>query len=163
VIRFSPARRTPGFGPCRWAEVESGDPLPPPRRLPRIALEEWLLRRKRIVLICVRPHLLRELLASIVETDPGVELAGDFDDCVDVVHTAIALEADFVVCDAQAASFEGAAELLRALPRAKLLTVLADGRQSFLYELRPHSIPLGEACPQTLLEAIHGVVPAAGG
>lgn len=45
-------------------------------------------------------------------------------------------------------------ELLAARPGMKVLTIRDDGRETFLYELRPFQVQLGQVSPQTLLEAI---------
>lgn len=48
----------------------------------------------------------------------------------------------------------GAPELLRRHPELRILTVEADGRQGFLWEMRPNREPLGELSPQVLLTAL---------
>ncbi len=45
-------------------------------------------------------------------------------------------------------------ELLRRRPWTHVLTIRGDGREAFLYQLRPVERALGEISPQTLLEAV---------
>ena len=51
-------------------------------------------------------------------------------------------------------------ELMGSRPRTKVLTLERNGRAAFLYELRPYAVPLGEASPSTLLDAVRGSAAA---
>lgn len=51
-------------------------------------------------------------------------------------------------------------ELVISHPQIKVLAVSGDGRGAFLYELRPHTTPLGEVSPQGLVDAIRAAVPS---
>lgn len=48
-------------------------------------------------------------------------------------------------------------ELLRRRPWMNVLTIRGDGREAFLYQLRPVERPLGEISPETLLDAVRAV------
>ena len=63
-------------------------------------------------------------------------------------------DADFVITGADVLRPDDVDALLEARPRMKVLAVVGDGRDAFLYELRPQKVPLGEVSPHTLLEAI---------
>jgi DNA-binding NarL/FixJ family response regulator len=45
-------------------------------------------------------------------------------------------------------------DLFASYPALKVLAVREDGRQGFLWELRPHRTPLGEISPTQLVEVI---------
>ena len=45
-------------------------------------------------------------------------------------------------------------DLLRHRPWINVLTIRSDGREAFLYQLRPVERALGEISPHTLLEAV---------
>jgi DNA-binding NarL/FixJ family response regulator len=47
-----------------------------------------------------------------------------------------------------------ACALLERHPRVKVLAVVADGRETLLYEFRPRRARLGELSPAALLEAV---------
>jgi hypothetical protein len=61
--------------------------------------------------------------------------------------------ADFVIMGAGPTPDEVGA-LLEEHPRLRMLSVVEDGREAFLYELRPTRTPLGELSPQTIVYAI---------
>ncbi len=50
----------------------------------------------------------------------------------------------------------GAIAPLYRWPRARLLTVQTNGRESVLYELQTHATSLGELSPEQLVHAIRG-------
>jgi hypothetical protein len=50
-------------------------------------------------------------------------------------------------------------ELLYECPRAKILATTSDGRGTFVRELRPNEVALGDLSPQNLLDAIRAVHP----
>ena len=54
----------------------------------------------------------------------------------------------------------GCSQLMKERPRTRVLTVERNGRAAFLYELRPYAVPLGEASPSTLLDAVRGTAAA---
>jgi hypothetical protein len=51
-------------------------------------------------------------------------------------------------------------ELLRRRPWMNVLALRGDGREAFLYQLRPVERPLGEVSPQTLLDAVRALAPS---
>jgi DNA-binding NarL/FixJ family response regulator len=112
------------------------------------------LDRTRIVLIDM-PRMLREIIREVVAAEPGAEVVAEFGEPVDLVPAVLAHRAGFVILGADLAAGE-VARLLDELPRTRVLGVADDGGQSFLYELRPHMVELGEISPERLLEAIRG-------
>jgi DNA-binding NarL/FixJ family response regulator len=44
--------------------------------------------------------------------------------------------------------------MLSAYPRLKVLAITDEGRESYLYELRPHEVALGQLSAATLLGAV---------
>jgi DNA-binding NarL/FixJ family response regulator len=99
----------------------------------------------------------REVIKEVVAGEHDMEIAAEFPDLEDLVQAADDANANFVIA---ATDLTGPAEvhrLLEARPWVKVLGISSDARQSFLYELRPQMVPLGEVSPQTLLEAIRTV------
>jgi hypothetical protein len=50
--------------------------------------------------------------------------------------------------------------LLEERPHVRALAIVEDGRRSFLFEMRPHRISLGELSPEALVSAVRS--PAIG-
>jgi len=46
--------------------------------------------------------------------------------------------------------------MLTARPNLKVLAITNQGRTSFLYELRPYELALGQLSPATLIHAVRG-------
>jgi DNA-binding NarL/FixJ family response regulator len=108
------------------------------------------------VLLAEMPRMLRELVEPVLATDPDIVVVGAVDSR-DALEVAVrALEADVVLVampsDEQAESY---ARLLFDAPRTTLLAITHDGRDAFLYALRPHKMPIGEVSRSGILAAIH--------
>jgi hypothetical protein len=56
---------------------------------------------------------------------------------------------------------ERALELLHEHPSMRVLTLADDGAETYVYELRPHRVLIGELSPAALLEAVLDVRKAA--
>jgi hypothetical protein len=63
-------------------------------------------------------------------------------------------EADVLILASEDRSLSLLREVLRARPLLKVLTVRNDGRDTSLFELRPHETDLGQVSPETLLTAV---------
>ena len=48
-------------------------------------------------------------------------------------------------------------ELFAADPRPRVLGIASEGREGFVYELRPYRMPIGELSPETLVNAVRRV------
>ena len=113
------------------------------------------MERKRIVLIDMSP-LLREIVREIIVREPDLEIVAEHD-TVDVGEAVERDEPDFVIVGADAASDGQVRSLVGARAGLRALEVHSDGKESVLYELRPHRIALGEISSDTLLRAIRAV------
>lgn len=56
---------------------------------------------------------------------------------------------------------ERALQLIHEYPRTRVLTLADDGAETYVYELRPHRVLIGELSPAALLEAVLDVRKAA--
>lgn len=100
------------------------------------------------------PGMLRDLVKTILATESTVRVIGEMDEPSPLIHE-LAIESDAVVLglhDSELPDF--GLRLLTAHPDTKFLGISSDGRTGFLYELRPHAIPLGELSPAVLVNAI---------
>ena len=50
------------------------------------------------------------------------------------------------------------ASLLRAHPSLRIFALEGDGRRAVMYELQPHTVPLGDVSPEGLIDAIRSTV-----
>lgn len=51
-------------------------------------------------------------------------------------------------------SIDQFAVLLRSHPALRIFALEGDGRRTVLYELQPHTVPLGDVSPEGLIDAI---------
>jgi hypothetical protein len=78
----------------------------------------------------------------------------------DIPAVAVAEEyqPDLLIAAVDDTQLEQFDEVLAIRPLMTVLAVAGDGRQSFLYRLRPFRERLGELSPETLLAAVRGLV-----
>jgi DNA-binding NarL/FixJ family response regulator len=111
------------------------------------------LERTRIVLIDMSP-LLREIVRETLAREPDLDVVAEHEAGVDVREAVEGQHADFVIVGSDASADEAVRSLVGADLGVRALELRADGRESVLYELRPHRVPLGEISPDTLLQTI---------
>jgi predicted RNA-binding protein YlqC (UPF0109 family) len=129
------------------------------RIIARLSSKEVALERVRIVLVGM-PEMLREITRNAIHDEPWAEIVAEYDAPVPISDAARANDANVVLVGD---SPEVDAEANGLLDDARQLAVLAltdDGRQTVLYELRPHKVPLGEISPGRLVDAIRTAVSA---
>jgi DNA-binding NarL/FixJ family response regulator len=113
------------------------------------------LERTRIVLIDMSP-LMREIVREVIAHEPDLEIVAEHE--VADVETAVErTHADFVIVGPDAASGERVCALVGASLGVRALEVHPDGKESVLYELRPHRVSLGEISADTVLRTIRAV------
>ena len=100
------------------------------------------------------PRMSRELVAGALLAEPAIVVATEFD----------AREPpDVAIVGGRhgEALPERALELLLEHPRMRVLTLADDGAATYVYELRPHRVLIGELSPAALLDAVLDVREAA--
>jgi DNA-binding NarL/FixJ family response regulator len=113
------------------------------------------LEQTRVVLIGM-PRMLREIVREVVWAEPDLAVVGEFND-QDAARQAIDAERATVVITAlEEAPHIDFAHLLSEHPHLRVVSLSADGSESFLCELRPHEQMLGELSPQALVAVIRG-------
>lgn len=106
------------------------------------------------ILLVGMPLMLRDIVKGILAAEPRVRIVGELDDGGSVVDQA-RVEADLAILGLRDSELpEIGVRLLTANPGTRLLGISSDGRKGFIYELRPHAIPLGELSPRVLVNAI---------
>jgi hypothetical protein len=99
--------------------------------------------RIRVAIVDV-PRMLRDIVESVVTRESDLEVVDSGTHEADVTIVGLA----------RAEDAQRYASLLYARPRHRVLALVADGREAYLYELRPHLAPLGAIAPDGLLAAI---------
>ncbi len=110
------------------------------------------MERTRIVLIDMSP-LLREIIREALVPEPDLEVVAEHEGPVDLRTAVEQNGADFVIFGADA-SDDSVQSLIAANSGVRAIEVSSDGRESVLYELRPHRVSLGEISSETLLRTI---------
>jgi hypothetical protein len=106
------------------------------------------------VLVHDMPAMLRDILRGVIAKEPDMELLGRTS-LLQRPRRSLPGEPDVVVgSTADQQNPAGAEEWLQKWPRARVLLVSPSGRESVLYELRPHATPLGELSPPELVRVI---------
>ncbi len=97
--------------------------------------------------------LLREIIREALVPEPDLEVVAEHEGPVDL-RTAVEQDgADFIIFGADA-SDDSVQSLIAANSGVRAIEVSSDGRESVLYELRPHRVSLGEISSETLLRTI---------
>lgn len=97
--------------------------------------------------------LLREIVREAIVREPDLDLVAEHDDAD--VRTAVEQDhPDFIIVGEDAAAEQDVRSLIAERRGLRALEVQSDGRESVLYELRPHRISLGEISADTLVRAI---------
>jgi len=101
--------------------------------------------------------MLGEITEAALMDEPDIELRSRPRDVRALARVLEEGGADVVILGSKR---KEAATLARSLltprRRVRLLAISDDGRASFMYELRPFEVPLGEVSPRGLLEAVRG-------
>lgn len=112
------------------------------------------MERTRIVLVDM-PPLLREIVRDTLAREPDLDVVAEHDPDVDVRSAVGETDVDFVIVGAEATTARmGVASVVGAQRGIRAIEVQSDGKESVLYELRPHRVSLGEMSPETLLRTI---------
>jgi DNA-binding NarL/FixJ family response regulator len=101
------------------------------------------------------PQMLCDILLYLTRQEPAVEVVERLDAGADVMSAAARVQPDVVMISAaDPIAHRTTRELLLAHPRARILTVSADGRDAHLEQLVPHRIVLHDVSPQELLDVM---------
>jgi DNA-binding NarL/FixJ family response regulator len=111
------------------------------------------LEQTRIVLVDM-PPLLREIVREATSREPDLEVVREHEAGADLRAAVEQDDPDFLIVGSAEATEATVDSLVTAGRRLRALEVRSDGRESVLYELRPHRVLLGEISPDTLLHTI---------
>lgn len=103
--------------------------------------------------------MLRDIFESTVDEQNDMKVVDILDSPRKLLQAAQQKRADVAIVGLEGAEVPHIwRDLLNKCPQMKVLAVAADGSRALLYELRPHKIPIGEASPDQLLDAIRDAV-----
>ena len=97
------------------------------------------------------PRMMREIVATVVGTEPDLVLVGEIDDHEALPARTNRTRPDLVIAGANPALARLSRQLLGDYPRLRILEVDVEGRRGYLYELSPRRKKLGELSPKSLL------------
>ena len=107
------------------------------------------------VLIIDLPTMLREIVRETVAAEPDMVLVGELPMETTIAEGARAADPGVVILGSEHPDVvPHCPEVLARNAQLAVLAVGADGRESFLYELRPRRVALGEVSPRRLVEVI---------
>ena len=99
--------------------------------------------------------MMSEIVSDILRSQPDIDVTDDVSG--DWVAAAREGEPDVVILEHPDRPDVTAVEpMLAARPKLKVLAITNQGRRSFLYELRPYELALGQLSPAALIDAVRG-------
>jgi hypothetical protein len=101
--------------------------------------------------------LLREIVREAITHEPDLDVVAEHDADVDVRAAIERDDADFVIVGADVTAHAWVTSVVAADRGVRALELYKDGKESVLYELRPHRVALGELSSDTLLRTIRAV------
>lgn len=105
------------------------------------------------VLVQGVPAMLRDIVHKVIASQPDMMLLRDTPPGR-VQHWRRPDPDVVIVATENIKDESGLAEWLNRWPRARLLVIEASGRETVMYELRPHAIPRGAVSPEELAAMI---------
>lgn len=107
--------------------------------------------------------MLSDLIRNLAGDDPGVEIVGELHDVSVMRDVAASAGADLVVVPLEDPGLSATClALLEDRPRARVLGLVADGREGVIWELRPHRERLLVLTPETLMDAVRAAALGGG-
>jgi DNA-binding NarL/FixJ family response regulator len=128
--------------------------LPAPRGAPDhpgVTAEAWEI--KRIVLVDMS-RLLRGIVRGVLSIHRDMRVVREVEDEQAVISAVDETDANFVIWGVDGGFKPTVCELFDRFPRVRVIAIEGDGRDSFLYELRPIKSELGQLSGDRLVDAI---------
>jgi hypothetical protein len=106
------------------------------------------------VILFALPRIVREFVRDAAGPDPDVRLVAELSRGDDLISAVEKTEGRLAIVGGTALSEPEIAAVLHSHPETRVLELVDDGRETFLYELRPHRVKLGQISPRSLVEWI---------
>lgn len=109
---------------------------------------------RKVLLFCM-PRMVRDMVRGILDGQRGVRVVAELDCEASLSDAVSATGADFVVVSAAQPELTAEARrTLRSRPELRILALATEDGRGFVYEMRPHRVPLGEISPDVLIKAL---------
>jgi AmiR/NasT family two-component response regulator len=103
------------------------------------------------VVVGKMPRLLGDIIMAALAAEKGLRLVGEASSEGELIDLCTREQPDVVVLGALDADAEAIGHrLLVRCPYAKVVALTSNGRATFLFELRPYKVQLGELSPKDL-------------
>ena len=103
--------------------------------------------------------MLRDIIRQLLAAEDDLEVVGNLAEMDSVLALMSRVPVDVVILGCANSELpEAGLRLFDEHPSVRVLCVSADGRRTFLYELRPHRVPIGEVSPEELVAAMRNAV-----
>ena len=110
--------------------------------------------RVRVVLAGL-PRMLTDIVQRVLAEAPDLEVVQSPAGFEALMDSLDANDPDVLVTGlSPAQTIDQFDTVLRAHPALRIFALEGDGRRAVLYELQPHSVPLGDVSPEGLIDAI---------
>jgi hypothetical protein len=106
------------------------------------------------VILFALPGIAGEFVRNAVSRNPDLRIAADLRAGDDLRGALDDIAGRVAVVGGMALSEEQIAAVLRSHPDARVFELVDDGRDTLLYELRPHRTRLGQVSPHSLVQWI---------
>ena len=107
------------------------------------------------------PRILNDIIGSVFESAGDIRLIGQAASHSELLELACRLRPDVVIVGMEESGPPAFGwDLYINDPLLRVMGVMGEGRQTFVYELRPHRTVLGELSPQELIAAVRRMADA---
>jgi DNA-binding NarL/FixJ family response regulator len=112
------------------------------------------------IILAEMPRKLHDILEAIVAPHPDMRIVARVVGRDRLLFAVNSARADVIILELHGAESPSVLDgLLYECPRVKVLATTSDGRGTFVRELLPNEVALGDLSPEHLLEAIRAVHP----
>jgi DNA-binding NarL/FixJ family response regulator len=110
------------------------------------------------------PRMLSDIISGLLEAQQDIVVVGVVERAGNLLEALGDTRPDIVILGIDGPTARRiSAHLLSRRPEVKVMGVSADGRNAFMYELRPHRVALGALSAERLVEVIREqVIPSSG-
>ncbi len=113
------------------------------------------------VVTAALPRILSDIIRTVFESAGDIRLIGQAANYAELLDLARRLHPDVVIMGMDESGPPDLGwDLYGNDPRLRVLGVVGEGRQTFVYELRPQRTPLGELSPDELVSAVRRLADA---
>ena len=101
------------------------------------------------------PRLLGEIVTTVLAKEQGISVIGEAESADELLDLCARAQPDLVVLGSiEIDAEEIGRQLLRRSPNAKVVALSENGRKTFVFELRPHKVEIGELSAKELVQVV---------